>query len=132
MKKYLVYTLALSGLVATTLQAQPVFQDGILTDPAGKTLYVFDKDQPGKSNCQGGCLQAWPAYTAGTESGATGKLPEVGRLPGDGTRQWTWNKLPLYYFAGDANPGDRSGDGSGGVWHLVKRSAAAPAPAYSY
>lgn len=130
MRKNLVYTLALSGLVATTLQAQPVFQDGVLTDPAGITLYVFDKDQPGKSNCQGPCLQAWPAYTAGTGSG---KLPEVGRLPGDGAQQWTWNKLPLYYFAGDAKPGDRNGDGSGGTWHVVKgRAPALATPANSY
>jgi len=131
MRKNLVYALALSGLAATTLQAQPVLQDGVLTDPAGKTLYVFDKDQPGKSNCNGACLQAWPAYTADTGSGAVRKLPEVGRLPGDGAQQWTWNKMPLYYFVGDAKPGDRAGDGSGGVWHLVKRSAAAT-PAYSY
>lgn len=131
MRTNLVYALALSGLAAASLQAQPVFQEGVLTDPAGKTLYVFDKDQPGKSNCSGACLQAWPAYTAGTGSGAPGKLPEVGRLPGDGAQQWTWNKLPLYYFVGDAKPGDRAGDGSGGVWHLVKRSTpAAATPAY--
>lgn len=134
MRKNLVYALALSTLAMTTLQAQPVFTDGVLADPAGKTLYVFDKDQPGKSNCAGACLQAWPAYTAGT---ADGKLPELGRLAGDGAQQWTWNKLPLYYFVGDAKPGDRAGDGSGGVWHVVKRStpastAAGVAPAYKY
>ena len=134
MRKNLVYALALSGLAATTLQAQPVLQDGVLTDPAGKTLYIFDKDQPGKSNCSGACLQAWPAYTAG--SGAA-SLPEVSRLSGDGAQQWTWNKMPLYYFVGDAKPGDRAGDGSGGVWHLVKpvkvsQAATEAAPAYKY
>ncbi len=130
MRNNLVYALALSGLAATTLQAQPVFQGGVLTDPAGKTLYIFDKDQPGKSNCSGACLQAWPAYTAG--AGAA-KLPEVSRLPGDGAQQWTWKNMPLYYFVGDAKPGDRAGDGSGGVWHLVKGSTSAAAtPGTSY
>lgn len=130
MRNNLFYALALSGLAAASLQAQPVFQDGVLTDPTGKTLYIFDKDQPGISNCSGACLQAWPAYTAGT---GAAKLPDVSRLPGDGAQQWTWNKMPLYYFVGDAKPGDRAGDGSGGVWHLVKGSAPAVAtPGYSY
>ena len=131
MRKNLVYALALSGLAVTALHAQPVLQAGALTDPAGKTLYIFDKDQPGKSNCGGACLQAWPAYTAGS---GTSSLPEVSRLPGDGAQQWTWNKLPLYYFVGDAKPGDRAGDGSGGVWHIVKpaKNTPAPTPGYSY
>lgn len=129
-KKNVVYVLTLSGLAATTLQAQPVLQEGVLTDPAGKTLYIFDKDQPDKSNCSGACQQAWPAYKAGT---GAAKLPEVSRLPGEGAQQWTWNKMPLYYFVGDAKPGDRAGDGSGGVWHLVKGNAPAVAtPAHSY
>jgi len=135
MRKNLMYALVLSGLAATNLYAQPVLQGGVLTDPAGKTLYVFDKDQPDKSNCTGACLQAWPAYTAAVSG--TSPLPEVGRLPASGAQQWTWKQRPLYYFAGDAQPGERAGDGSGGVWHIVKPVKASPAatetaPAYKY
>jgi predicted lipoprotein with Yx(FWY)xxD motif len=119
-------------LGAGVAQAQPVVQGGIVTDPAGRTLYVFDKDQPGASNCSGPCLQAWPAYSAEAAAGA--KLhAKASRLA---TQQWAWNNKPLYYFAGDAQPGDKAGDGSGGVWHIVKppvaATSAAAAPTSGY
>ena len=120
--------LALSGLIAIAAQAQPVMQSaaqgGVLTDAAGRTLYSFDKDQVGKSNCQGPCIQAWPAYTAEPASGAR-LASQASRFERDGAQQWAWNGKPLYYFVGDAKPGDRAGDGSGGVWHVVKPAAAA-------
>lgn len=119
-------TAAVFGLVAGLAQAQPVVQGGIVTDAAGRTLYIFDKDQPGVSHCSGACLQAWPAYSAESADGVQ-VHPKATRLA---TRQWAWNGKPLYYFAGDAQPGDKAGDGSGGVWHIVKppvNSASAPA-----
>jgi hypothetical protein len=45
--------------------------------------------------------------------------------------QWAFDGRPLYYFAGDAKAGDANGDGSGGVWHVVRPGAAGqarPAP----
>lgn len=123
---------ALLVLGGGAAQAQPVVQGGIVTDPAGRTLYVFDKDQPGVSHCSGACLQAWPAYSAEAAAGAQ-VHPKAARLA---TQQWTWNNKPLYYFAGDAQPGDKAGDGSGGVWHIVKPPVAATgavaAPASTY
>lgn len=117
--------LALFALMASAAQAQPVMQDGVLTDPAGRTLYVFDKDQPSKSNCQGACIQNWPAYVGEPTAGA--KLPsQASRFERDGAQQWTWNGRPLYYFAGDTKPGDRTGDGKGGMWHVVTPEASAP------
>jgi predicted lipoprotein with Yx(FWY)xxD motif len=104
-------------------QAQPVIKDGIVTDPAGRTLYIFDKDQPDTSHCEGGCLKAWPAYAADAAAGAEAD-PKATRL---GTRQWTWNHKPLYYFAGDTQPGDKAGDGSGGVWHIIQPATKATA-----
>lgn len=38
----------------------------------------------------------------------------------DGKRQWAYNGKPLYLFAKDTKPGDTTGDGVGGVWHLAK------------
>jgi predicted lipoprotein with Yx(FWY)xxD motif len=99
---------------AGATQAQPVMRDGVLADPAGRTLYTFDKDAPGKSNCAGGCLAAWPAFTAKPEAVAKGEFGLIAD-----TRQWTVNGKPLYYYVGDAKPGDRTGDGQGGVWHVV-------------
>lgn len=104
-------------------QAQPVVQGGILTDPAGRTLYTFDKDQRNKSNCEGPCLQHWPPFVAAPTEGAAKPSSPVGRFEHDDMQHWTWNGSPLYYFAGDTKPGDRNGDGRGGMWHVVK-----PAP----
>lgn len=112
-KTALVAACALS-LFAAAVQAQPVMRDGVLADAAGRTLYIFDKDAPNKSNCSGGCLVAWPAFTAKPEAVAKGEFGLIA-----GTRQWTVNGKPLYYFAGDTKPGDRNGNGQGGVWHVV-------------
>mgnify|MGYP006194362377 CR=1 FL=1 len=39
----------------------------------------------------------------------------------DGQQQWAYKGRPLYRWANDKKPGDRSGDGfRGGVWHLAK------------
>lgn len=113
-------TCALFLAFAGAAQAQPVVRDGVLADPAGRTLYTFDKDEPGKSNCAGGCLAAWPAFVAKPEATAKGEFGLIA-----GSRQWTVNGKPLYYFAGDAKPGDRNGDGSGGVWHVITSKATA-------
>jgi predicted lipoprotein with Yx(FWY)xxD motif len=105
---------ALSLFLAGAAQAQPVMRDGVLADAAGRTLYIFDKDAPGKSNCGGGCLAAWPAFIAKPEAVAKGEFGLIAE-----TRQWTVNGKPLYYYVGDTKPGDRTGDGQGGVWHVV-------------
>ena len=126
-KTTLVAACALSLFAAAAVQAQPVMRDGVLADATGRTVYTFDKDAPNKSNCSGGCLAAWPAFTAKPEAAAKGEFGLI-----SGTRQGTVNGKPLYYFAGDAKPGDRNGDGQGGVWHVISaqpgaKSAAKPA-----
>ena len=124
----------LLALFSVGAQAQPVVKDGVLADAAGRTVYIFDKDTPNKSNCSGGCLVAWPAFVA--KAGATAQ-GDFGLIDANGAKQWTVGGKPLYYFAGDAKPGDRNGDGSGGVWHVVppaavKQSATrTEAPAYT-
>lgn len=135
MKSKLLLAATLLALFQTGVQAQPVVRDGVLADAAGRTLYTFDKDTANKSNCAGGCLAAWPAFVAKPEAKAAG---EFGLIDANGAKQWTVNGKPLYYFAGDAKPGDRNGNGSGGVWHIVspagtKQSSNQAAPAtYTY
>jgi predicted lipoprotein with Yx(FWY)xxD motif len=121
-KSSLFAAFAFSLLVAGAVQAQPVMRDGVLTDAAGRTVYTFDKDEVGKSNCSGGCLALWPAFVAKPEALAKG---EFGLIDANGERQWTVNGKPLYYFAGDAMAGDRNGDGKGGVWHMISTKPAA-------
>lgn len=112
--------------LAGTAQAQPVERDGLLRDGDGRTLYTFDKDSGGQSQCYDGCAAAWPPFVAKAGTQASGKLTLHTRK--DGSLQWGVQGKPLYLYAGDARPGDTSGDGSGGVWHVVRTTAPAKAP----
>jgi predicted lipoprotein with Yx(FWY)xxD motif len=116
MKKFPLISAALLALLASGAQAQPVARDGVLADAAGRTVYTFDKDEMNKSNCSGGCLTAWPVFAAKAGAAAQG---DFGLIDAGAAKQWTVKGKPLYYFAGDANPGERNGEGKGGVWHMV-------------
>jgi predicted lipoprotein with Yx(FWY)xxD motif len=126
--------IAMSGSAfAVAAGEQPHFNSaGMLVAPNGMTLYVFDKDAPGKSNCAGGCLAAWPALTA--QAAAELKAPFTAIAREDGAKQVAWQGKPLYFYAADQKAGDVAGDNSGGVWHVVRKDAAkttsAPADAY--
>ena len=37
----------------------------------------------------------------------------------DGRVQSTYDGKPLYFYSGDKKKGDKTGDGIGGVWHIV-------------
>jgi predicted lipoprotein with Yx(FWY)xxD motif len=86
----------------------------------GMTLYTYDKDTLNKSNCLGACATKWPPYTV------TGAVPA--NLPAhmssltrdDGTVQYAWDGKPLYFYQNDKAKGEVTGDGVGGVWHVVK------------
>jgi predicted lipoprotein with Yx(FWY)xxD motif len=92
----------------------------ILVDGEGRTLYAFTKDQGDQSACSGECATNWPALT-GTATAGTGA--EAGLLStamqANGSSQVTYGGKPLYYFAGDAKPGDIKGQGVGNVWFAV-------------
>ncbi len=90
-----------------------------LTDTKGMTLYVFDKDTKGVSNCTGSCLTTWPPYSAAS---APVSMPsDVTTIKAaDGTMMYAYKGMPLYYYQKDTKPGDTTGDGVGGVWHLAK------------
>ncbi len=91
-----------------------------LTDIAGNTLYTFDKDVTGVSNCIGQCLAIWPVYISGAASEKTlpANISVISRK--DGAKQFAWKGRPLYYYVQDKKPGEINGDGVGGVWHIVK------------
>ena len=93
----------------------------ILTTTDGYTVYQFDNDEPGVSNCGEGCVDLWlPLPVAGTPTGGEGVTGELGTITrDDGSIQVTYDGLPLYYYANDPSPGDTNGDGIGGVWHVV-------------
>lgn len=82
------------------------------------SLYTYDRDQPGISNCTGDCTSVWtPALlAAGTELGENYSLIERG----DGSFQAAFRARPLYLYTGDRKPGDINGDGIDGVWRLAR------------
>lgn len=106
------------GILSGLAQAQAVKStNGVMTNAEGRTLYVFTKDTPKVSNCKGACLAAWPAFVPKAEAKPSGDLGIITR--DDGTRQWTHKDRPLYYYVGDAKPGDKEGDKQGNVWFVV-------------
>jgi predicted lipoprotein with Yx(FWY)xxD motif len=101
----------------------------IVVDGTGRTLYRFDKDMPGSatSACNGACAAAWPAALVTDQPvagpGVSGALGAIMRA--DGTRQLTLDGHPLYRYVGDQGPGDTTGDGFGGIWHVVHTTGSA-------
>jgi len=90
----------------------------IYTDTKGMTLYTFDKDEAGKSNCYDDCATKWPPFAAAADAAADGEWTIVERT--DGTKMWAYEGKPLYTFFKDKAAGDVTGDGAGGVWHIAK------------
>jgi predicted lipoprotein with Yx(FWY)xxD motif len=80
-----------------------------LVDAKGMTLYVFDKDAAGKSNCNGPCATNWPPLVATADAKASGDWSIVTR--DDGGKQWAYKGKPLYTWSKDAKAGDVTGDG---------------------
>ncbi|MEM6386248.1 MAG: hypothetical protein AAF718_08440 [Pseudomonadota bacterium] len=113
------------ALVGTTAIAAPLstakseIGTVVTSSKNGLTLYTFRNDKKDVSNCYNDCASAWPPFTAASSAKADGALGIIDRK--DGSRQWTLNGQPLYYWAGDAAKGDVTGDGVGGVWDAVRK-----------
>lgn len=118
-----------------------------LVDQEGRALYLFLEDrlteegeeleEVALSTCYDQCAENWPPYTLrppgdNPVAGEVAGNPVAGEgadqeLLGEITRedtvagmtQVTYNSWPLYYFAGDEEPGDTNGQGRGEVWYLV-------------
>jgi predicted lipoprotein with Yx(FWY)xxD motif len=97
----------------------------ILVDGSGRTLYLFEKDQPNQSACAGACAAAWPVdQSSGTPKAGSGVTASMlGTIKrSDDTSQVTYNKHPLYYYTGDSGTGQHNGQGVdafGAKWFAV-------------
>ena len=94
-------------------------------DRDGFTLYTFENDRndadgdgAGDSDCNGACAETWPPLFADNGETPLGDFTIVDR--DDGTRQWAFKGLPLYFFVQDAQAGETEGEGFGGVWFVVR------------
>jgi len=90
----------------------------VMTTTRGMTVYTFDKDQPGRSNCYDACAKRWPPVTADGYAQEYGRMSLVSRT--NGQRQWAYDGNPLYTYAEDSMRGDVKGDDVGSVWHVVR------------
>lgn len=124
------FSLALGSVLAVALVAgaafaaepaggPPMAKDGMFVNSAGMTVYTFDKDQPGKSVCNGPCAVNWPPLAVGDNARPMGDWTIVMR--DDGLKQWAYKGKPLYTWVKDQKPGDKTGDGFlNGAWHVAK------------
>jgi predicted lipoprotein with Yx(FWY)xxD motif len=110
----------------TELETEDSSLGTIITDADGVTLYVFLNDTEGESTaCTGDCADSWPALIVRGELEAGGDVDEslLGTVDHpSGSMQATYAGRPLYYFAGDEQPGDTNGQGLGEVWFVVSPS----------
>jgi len=100
---------------------------GMLVNSAGMTLYTFDRDAAGsgKSVCNGACAALWPPLSArATDLGSERNVGHADWsviVRDDGSRQWAYRGKPIYLYAKDQKPGDKTGNGFNNVWHVVMR-----------
>lgn len=125
--KTLALTLASTVIFAacSSMPKHPtMMSNDILTGNNGMTLYVFDNDVAGsgKSVCNGPCAENWPPLIASDfavdSEGGRSDLTLITR--DNGKKQWALKGKPLYFWFKDQKPGDKTGDGVKGVWHVAK------------
>ncbi len=113
-----------ASVQTTALKAEAIGAGTVLASSRGLTLYYYGEDKPGsgKSECTGSCAAAWPPLAAPV------KVPAGVRQPGPlgmitrpgGAKQVTINGYPVYLYTGDKAPGQATGNGIEGAWHVIK------------
>ena len=111
---------ALIALAAVAGSAVAASSD-VFTSKTGMTIYTFDKDSGGKSNCSGSCITLWPAVPAADAPAANSNWGSIERE--DGSKQLTFKDKPVYYYIQDKKAGDANGNNVGGVWHVIDKHA---------
>lgn len=95
-------------------------EDGtLISGDSNRTLYVLTADEKSTSahaklsTCYAGCAAVWPpVLTSGTPAVAGKANASLLGLTTrrDGTKQVTYNGLPLYYYAADTKAGQATGN----------------------
>ncbi len=100
------------------VMSAPLNGQVFIMDQTHMSLYTYDDDSEGVSNCYGTCAEKWPPAL----------LPEGTRMPEsyslirrkDGKMQIAFRGRPLYRYFKDRKIGDIKGDGVGGKWRLAR------------
>lgn len=105
-----------------TLAMSDTSLGSIVVDGTGMTLYMFTKDAPDTSACEGDCLVKWPPLLGKPKAGAGVDDSKLGSFTRkDGREQATYNGWPLYYWFNDKAKGDTTGQNVGSVWFVLDR-----------
>jgi predicted lipoprotein with Yx(FWY)xxD motif len=118
----------LNGMPApgsTVLHVQKSALGYVLALTNGQVVYMYDKDSKGGTPaCTGSCASIWLPVTGGKPvvSPADTGLGTLGTVTiAGGAKQVTYNGMPLYTYKG-AKVLTTTGNGIGGMWHVVKLS----------
>ena len=109
---------------STVLHVQKSAIGWVLAKANGQVVYAYDKDTKGGTPaCTGSCAQIWVPVTGNpVVSPADKGLGTLGTVTtSNGAKQVTYNGRPLYTYKG-AKVLVTSGNGVGGVWHVIKMS----------
>jgi predicted lipoprotein with Yx(FWY)xxD motif len=98
----------------------------VLTDAAGRAVYVFSGDEHGAVTCLGACAEEWPGVPTDGDAVVEGGEDHDGGAQGLGDGRWqaTFSGDPLYYYSGDTVPGRANGVGVeafGGTFSLITK-----------
>ncbi len=97
----------------------------VLAEANGQVVYTYGKDTKGGApTCTGTCAQTWLPVTGTPQAGPADTFPGTFALVrgAGGVEQVTYNGYPLYTLKG-ARPYATTGNGQGGLWHVVPLSA---------
>ena len=94
--------------------------------PKHLTVYLFEGDKAGVSNCTGACPSAWPPVIGTPQAQGAAMSADLGTITrSDGRRQVTYKGHPLYRFIKDGDSGDAYGHGAkafGADWYALAPS----------
>jgi predicted lipoprotein with Yx(FWY)xxD motif len=116
---------------STTISTRKTKLGTVLVGPNGRTLYIWVADTRNHSKCAGACARVWPPLLAkGSLRARGGVNPKLLSLTSrKGGRQVTYNGWPLYYYIGDARPGQTTGQASrdfGANWWVIGINGGVP------
>lgn len=100
----------------------------VIVDDEGRTVYLFEKDEPDESYCHDACASVWPPLTTSRAPVIEAPLDssKVTLLKrGGGLMQVVYAGHPLYYYQGDSDPKDTNGqekDQFGARWYTLRPS----------
>ncbi|HUJ35840.1 MAG TPA: hypothetical protein VLW51_11555 [Solirubrobacteraceae bacterium] len=104
----------------------------VLADSRGRTLYLFEGDKPNVSTLSAAGRAIWPPFNSTAKPAAIGgaNAALIGTIPG--SDQVTYNGHPLYYYVGDQQSGQTTGQGLnqfGARWYVLSSAGRAITPA---